>query len=414
MGLFVDGKLVSKRIERLGRIGRTPEGGVTRPGFSLKEERARAQVRRWMAEAGLETRVDAALNLIGTRWGKGREAPVIMTGSHLDSVPDGGKFDGVLGVLGAIEAIRSLNAANVEIQRTIEVIAFTAEEPNTFGVSTFGSRALSGSLPQGALKRTDPRGRTLAQFLSRRGGSPEDIASARADPSGVAAFVELHIEQGPVLDSRNIPIGIVSHLCGINRLNVDVRGRADHAGTTSMNLRRDALVAASEVILAIEGICRSKEEGVVGTVGKINLEPNQVNVVPGHVALEVDLRAHDDEIVRTIKREMLEACKAIAHRKRLEISLTQVSAEPPIELPESLSHMIARVCETLGVSYLMMPSGAGHDANRMAKITRTAVIFVPSHQGLSHCPQEWTEERDIETGVRVLSETLFRLANEDG
>jgi len=414
MGLLIDAKLVSKRIERLSRIGRTPEGGVTRPGFSPKEEQAKALVRRWMAEAGLETRVDAALNLIGTRLGRDKKAPVIMTGSHLDSVPNGGKFDGVLGVLGAIEAMRSVNAAKIETQRTIEVIVFTAEEPNPFGVSTFGSRALSGSLPQGALERADPRGRTLDEILSRRGGKPEDIASARTDSSGVAAFVELHIEQGPVLDSRKIPIGIVSHLCGINRLHIDVRGRADHAGTTSMDLRRDALVAASEVILAIEGICRSKGEGVVGTVGKMNLTPNQVNVVPGHIALEVDLRALDHEIFDKIKREILEACKATAQRRGLEISLTQTSAEPPIELPESLSHMIAKVCETLGVSYLMMPSGAGHDANRMAKITRTAVIFVSSHQGLSHCPQEWTDERDIETGVRVLCETLVRLANEDG
>ncbi len=153
---------------------------------------------------------------------------------------------------------------------------------------------------------------------------------------------------------------------------------------------------------------------MVGTVDKIDLGPNQVNIVPGHVALEVDLRALDHEIFDKIKREILGACKATAQQRGLEISLTQISAEPPIELPESLSHMIAKVCETLDVSYLMMPSGAGHDANRMTKITRRALIFAPSHQGLSHCPQEWTDERDIETGVRVLSETLFRLANEDG
>ena len=413
IGIPIDVKRLCKRIEHLGRMGRTPEGGVTRPGFSIKESQARNRVRKWMAEAGLETRLDAALNLIGTLWGKERDAPVIMAGSHLDSVPNGGKFDGVLGVLGAIEAVRSLVVSKIQNRRTIEVIAFAAEEPNIFGFSTFGSRAMSGSLPEGALERRDPKGRLLAELLSQRGGKPWEIASARIDPSHVAAFVELHIEQGSLLDIEKIPIGIVSTLCGIQRLLIDIQGRPDHAGTTPMNIRKDALVVGAEIVLAIEAICKSRGEGIVGTVGKIILAPNQVNVIPGRAQLEVDLRANDHEIFNRIYTEILEACKIVGKKRGLEISLNRLSAEPPAPLPEDLSRIIAEVCQAFHLSYLIIPSWAGHDANHMAKITRTAVIFVPSRQGLSHCPQEWTDEKEIETGVRVLSETLLRLANED-
>ncbi len=410
--LCIDGNLLLKRIDRLSRIGRTAEGGVTRPGFSVQESQARNQVRRWMEEAGLETRLDPALNLIGTCRGKEKGCPAIVTGSHLDSVPNGGKLDGALGVLGALEAVRSLIRSKVEIRRGIKVIAFVAEEPNPYGLSTVGSRVLSNSLPEGALDRKDPKGVTLSELLSRRGGRPEEISKASFDPSQVGAFVELHIEQGPFLEIQNIPIGIVSTLCGIKRLLIEVKGRPDHAGTTPMNLRKDALAAGAQLILAIETICKSRGEGMVGTVGKMTLTPNQVNVVPGRAELELDLRASDVQLFEKIQAEILEACDDVANQRGLEITLNQRSAERPVSLPEDLSRLIRSVCQDLGLSYLKMPSWAGHDANRMAKITKTAVIFVPSRQGLSHCPQEWTEEKDIEAGVRVLSETLLRLANQ--
>jgi len=413
MSLCIDGKLLLKRIEHLSRIGRTPEGGVTRPGFSIKESQARTLVEKWMAEAGLEPSVDPALNLIGTCWGKERGAPVVVTGSHLDSVPNGGRLDGVLGVLGALEAVRSLILSKIEIRRSIRVVAFAAEEPNIYGFSTVGSRAISSSLPEGALERKDPKGLTLCELLSRRGGKPEEISRARFDPSQVAAFVELHIEQGPFLDIQKIPIGIVSTLCGIKRLLITVKGRPDHAGTMPMNLRKDALAAGAQLILAIEMICKSKGEGMVGTVGKMTLAPNQVNVVPGRAELELDLRTHDDELFDRIYAEILEACDAVSNERSLEISLTPRTGEPPVSLPEDLSRVIVNVCQDFHLSYLKMPSWAGHDATQMAKITKTAVIFVPSRQGLSHCPQEWTDGKDIKTGVRVLSETLLRLANWD-
>ena len=414
MSLCIDGKLLLKRIEHLSRIGRTPEGGVTRPGFSIKESQARTLVEKWMAEAGLEPSVDPALNLIGTCWGKERGAPVVVTGSHLDSVPNGGKLDGVLGVLGALEAVRSLILSKIKFRRSIKVIAFTAEEPNLYGFSTVGSRAISNSLPEGALERKDPKGVTLSELLSRRGGRPEQISKASFDPSQISAFVELHIEQGPLLDIQKIPIGIVSALCGIKRLLIDVKGRPDHAGTMPMNLRKDALAAGAQLILEIETICKSRGQGMVGTVGKMTLAPNQVNVVPGRAELELDLRTIDDELCERIHTEILQVCDVVANQRGLEISLNSRSAEPPVSLPEGLSRVIGDVCEDFRLSYLKMPSWAGHDANRMAKIAKTAVIFVPSRHGLSHCPQEWTDEKDIETGVRVLSETLLRLANQDG
>ncbi len=408
----IDGNLLLKRIDRLSRIGRTLEGGVTRPGFSIKESQARSQVRRWMEEAGLETRLDPALNLIGTCRGKEKGAPAIVTGSHIDSVPNGGRLDGVLGVLGALEAVRSLVRSKVEVRRSIKVIAFAAEEPNPFGLSTVGSRVLSNTLPEGALEKKDPKGVTFSELLSRRGGRPEQISKANLDPSQVAAFVELHIEQGPFLEIQSIPIGIVSTLCGIKRLLIDVKGRPDHAGTTPMGLRKDALAAGAQLILAIETICKSRGEEMVGTVGKMTLAPNQVNVVPGRAGLELDLRTSDDQLFERIDAEILQVCDAVASQRGLEITLSQRSSEPPVSLPEDLSRVIGSVCQDLGLSYLKMPSWAGHDANRMAKITKTAVIFVPSRQGLSHCPQEWTEEKDMEAGVRVLSETLLRLANQ--
>ena len=400
-------------LDQLSRIGRTIEGGVSRPAFSVQDKKARAKVKKWMVKAGLDVREDPAGNITGTRNGVGTNLPAIMTGSHLDTVPNGGRFDGALGVLGALETIRALNRAGIKTLRSIRMIVFAAEEPNSFGFSAFGSRVLAGRFPPSWLERTY-RNVSFSRVLSRTGGDSEALSAARISPTEIAAFVELHIEQGPVLESRCIPIGIVSVLAGICRLRVQVSGRADHAGTVPMGRRKDALAAASEVVLALEAICRSRSEEVVGTAGAIVVEPNQVNVVPRRVQLEVDLRGYDQEVLNAVRKELEGACTKIETERSVEIDLQSVSEEPPIPLPQDLSGIVAETCRSMNIPYLLMPSGAGHDANHMAKITKTAVIFVPSRNGLSHCPEEWTDEENLGLGVRVLAETIIKLANKDG
>lgn len=366
-----------------------------------------------MVKADLEVREDPAGNIIGTRKGEQAGFSPIMTGSHLDTVPNGGRFDGALGVLGALEAIRALNRAGIHTRRSIQVVAFTGEEPNPFGFSAFGSRAMTGALPSSWLDKTY-RNIPFSQVLSRYGVDPEALLAARPNSSGIAAFLELHIEQGPILENRSIPIGIVSVLAGIHRLRIQILGRADHAGTVPMGQRKDALASAAEIVLAVETICHSKRDDVVGTVGAINVDPNQVNVVPGWVQLEVDLRGYDQKILSQVREELEGTCQSVHAKRDVEIGFQLVSEEPPIPLPEDLSNMIAETCHSFDIPYLMMPSGAGHDANHLAKITKTGIIFVPSRGGVSHCPKEWTDEEYLELGVKVLAGTLVRLANQDG
>lgn len=380
--------------------------GWTRRVFSVTDLRARQRVAQMMAEAGLTVETDAAANLFGTLPGAGRLPGAIVTGSHTDTVEGGGRFDGIIGVLGAIEVARLLRDAGARLDHDLVVADFLGEEPNDFGISCVGSRALAGALGQEQLELTDPSGRRLREALSAAGGDPDDLQQARWEPGRLHCFAELHIEQGPRLADEGIPIGIVTGIAGINRLLARFEGQPDHAGTTPMGRRRDALLGAAEAALAIERLA----EGGVATAGRLDVRPGAHNVVPGEADLWAEARSDDEGwLDRFASRAEAEVAAIGAHR-HLATSVRWISREPPVAVTGWVADAASRAAAALGLRTLRLPSGAGHDAAYMARLGPMGMIFVPSRDGRSHCPAEWTDLDQVGDGVAVLAETI-RLAD---
>lgn len=390
--------------------------GITEPGrpwtrraFSPLFLEGRAYIEARMRAAGLETRIDAAGNLIGKRRGAIDGRGTIMLGSHSDTVPDGGRFDGIAGVVAAIEVARALSDRGIELDHDLEIVDFLAEEVSIFGVSCIGSRGMTGQLPEAWLSRAT-EGRDLAEAIAEVGGRPGVLQQQnRPDISG---FLELHIEQGPVLenDEKN-DIGIVTAIAGITRIEIIVEGRADHAGTTPMDSRSDALVAAARLVLDIRNAAaaRAKTPGhFAATVGEFRIEPNAANVVPSKVVLLIDGRAE-------IRNDMEAFCEwldehviklAIAYGASIK-SPMRVSDNYPTPSDAGLLKTLERACETVGARHRRMASGAGHDMAWIAKVAPAAMIFVPCKEGRSHSADEWAENDDIALGAAVLFEAVM-------
>lgn len=404
---------ILKDLDTLAEIGHVPGHGINRIAFSKEEVHARKVVMEWMMAAGLDIRIDTAGNIIGRRNGL-KELPPVATGSHLDSVPSGGKFDGVLGILSAIEAIRVMNEYGIKTHHPIEMIVFAPEEPNPFGISCVGSKAMAGKIPANLpFERLNDKGESLAEAWKRIGAHPEKLIEAKVPQGRYHCFLELHIEQGPHLHQRGIPVGIVSVITGLTRWRIEISGRSDHAGTTSMRDRKDALAGASDFILSVEKICKKlSTRKIVGTIGCIKIVPNQVNIVPGKAIMELDLRGIEIESIELAKTKIKEVLQNLCSKRGLGLELKGLSAEPPFVLSSDIQNIIKKVCRENKISYLELPSGAGHDANHMATITKTGMIFVPSVNGISHNPDEFTESKDVETGTFVLLKTLLKLAKE--
>jgi allantoate deiminase len=398
----IDPGRLERRTAELSRIaGRGPS--VSRLGLSADEQRARELVGGWLTARGAEVRRDAAANLFARFPGHGE---TILVGSHLDSVPDGGRFDGALGVLCAIEAVESLVDANVKVRRPIEVVAWADEEGARFGVGLFGSTAAFGRLAPGVGDRRDRDGISIAEAL-RALGEHGDPAAARRDPKELAAYLELHIEQGPRLETAGLPLGIVSDIVGIYHARVAIRGRADHAGATVMTARADALAAASEIVLAVERIARSRSNAV-GTVGEIAVRPGAKNVVPGECIFSLDLRAardHDDLV-----REVLDAVTSIAGARGVEASVDDLARVPVTPLDPTIRDVLKRATKSVGVDAPMLVSGAGHDAQNPALSgVPTGMIFVRSTGG-SHTPREFASIDDAALGAQALANAIRELA----
>ena len=404
-------------LNAIGRIGIGDHGAVTRLVFSIKELRSRQLLIHLMRQAGLKIHIDAIGNIFGRLNGHDPKAPAVLAGSHLDTVIHGGKYDGPVGVIGALEAVRTIRENQIPLRSPVEVVCFIGEESSRFGFSTLGSSLVAGEVHARDLANAvDQQGTKLEYVLNSLGITRRNLTSLKRAPKGLKAYLELHIEQGPILEAKKKRIGLVTSIAAPSRFKVVFSGRADHSGTTPMEMRKDALVASAQLIEHVEKVCRkfsSMEKGrVVGTVGAMKIEPGVINAVPGKTELSIDIRSttarSKDRVARMVKRRAQE----IARRRSIGCEILPIREENPVPLDKRLLRITQEICDQKGIEYEIMPSGAGHDAMQMAKITPSGMIFIPSLRGISHNPLEWTDPDDIGLGAQLLMETIIRVANE--
>ncbi len=400
----VNGDRLQQHLADLARFGRTLEGGVARLAFSQADVDARRFCMGLMQDAGLEVRIDPVGNMIGRRAGRTPDAPAIMFGSHIDTVPNGGKYDGSLGSLAAIEVAQTLERYGYRNHHPLEAVIWCDEESGLTG-----SLGFVGALTQRDLDRERPNGMTVAAGIERIGGDPGRVAEAAHRSGDIAAYLELHVEQGGVLDRAGTQIGIVEGIVGIWHYDVAIKGFPNHAGTTPMDQRRDAMLTASEIVLAVNRLVRSEPGRHVGTVGRINVEPNAPNVVPGRVTLTVELRDLSNEKPDLLWERIAGEAEQIAKRYDTEVTHELVAEGRPALSNPSIRREIARAAATLGLSTRSMPSGAGHDAQVLAQIGPMGMLFVPSVNGISHSPLEHTKPGDVVNGANVLLQTVLQL-----
>ena len=393
---------VAASLDELARIGGGADGGVTRVAWSDELFAAYSWAAERMRALGLEAEIDAAGNLFG-RWQTGSGRPLLV-GSHLDTVPAGGRLDGALGVVAAVHAVRLLQEEGFEPERPLWVVAFMDEEGTRFNAALFGSRAFAGESLEGVGDRLDAAGTTLRDAMHAAGYDLGRVgAAARIDE--VASYLELHIEQGPVLAADGLDIGVVTSIVGLRGYRVRIHGEANHAGTTPMRLRRDALVAAGRIALELRDFARARES-VTSNVGKLAVAPGGANVVPGFADFTIDVRATTGEEVRELESVVEATVARIAGEEGVEAELEQTFALEPLELDSRLVDMVERAAISEGATFTRMPSGAGHDAMVVGRHVPAAMIFVPSRGGISHSPEEYTHPSQLELGMRVLAATL--------
>jgi len=401
--LRTNGSRLNQTLDDLAQIGRLSNGGVRRLAFTEEDRQGRELVRRWMQQAGLTVRIDAAGNLIGRLPGR-YPAPALATGSHIDTVPSGGRFDGHLGVLAGIEVARTLQEQQITLNHPYEVIVFTDEED-----TMIGSRAMAGTADPdpAAYRRKD--GRPIDACVQSLGGDWGRLASARRDRRDLRAFVELHVEQGSVLERAQCQIGVVQGVVGMQRYQIRIQGQANHAGTTPMDQRQDALVAAAQIVLAVNQLATDPPGARVATVGALQVWPNAANIVPGEVVASLDVRDLDQAAIDGLVTQLRQRIDAIAAATHTTIALLPQLNVAPSPAAEVIQTTIAQVCTDLGLSHQAMPSRAGHDALELGRCTDMGMIFVPSQGGISHDETEYTTPAQCEQGANVLLETLLRL-----
>ena len=400
-----DAKRIEQRIKELSKYGANREGGVSRVAFSDADVEGRKYIRSLTEKAGLQVRVDAAGNIIGHREGRNPKLPVILFGSHIDSVPHGGNYDGTLGVLGALECIELLNEQNVLTAHPLEVIVFSDEEGGLTG-----SHAAAGELSHQALQIKSHSGKTIGEGIRFIGGDPDKLQSAKRNPSEILAYLELHIEQGGILEAEKINIGVVEGIVGINVWDVTVLGFANHAGTTPMNQRKDALLAAARLVDSVNHIVRSIPGRQVATVGTIQAEPGAPNVIPGKVVMSLEIRDLEKSKIDLVFDKIKESSKKIAADTGTTISFAALDVTAvPAPTDQRLRKIIQDAATDLGLTTKLMPSGAGHDAQDLARIVPIGMIFVPSVGGISHAPKEFTTASDMANGASVLMQAILKL-----
>jgi len=403
--LKVNQERLEAKIFELAKFGQKSNGEGNRVAFSDGDLAARKFTVDLMEKAGLETHIDYAGNIIGRRAGKNPDKKPIAFGSHIDMVPDGGNYDGCVGSMAAIEIIETLNENNVSTEHPLEVIIFSNEEGGVMG-----SRALAGELPADALAVKNSTGFTMGEGIERIGGNSKRLDEVVRQKGELTAFLELHIEQGGILEEKGLDIGIVEGIVGLNWWDVEFKGFANHAGTTPMNKRKDALLAASKFVIAVNEITNSFEGSQVGTVGRISAEPGAPNVIPGRVVTSLEIRDLSSEKIQKVYRAIENQAREIAKETNTKVTFTALSTTGKPALTDSrIQTLIGENAKKLELTTLTMPSGAGHDAQDMALIAPTGMIFVPSKGGISHSPKEFTSAEDMANGANVLLYSILSI-----
>ena len=388
----------------LAEFGKNPQGGASRVAYSDADKQGREYVLGLMKSAKLDVKIDAAGNLIGQRAGSGGGLAPLLFGSHVDTVPEGGNYDGVVGSISAIEVAQTLAENNVTTRHPLEVVIFQNEEGGLIG-----SRAMDGELTEKELDLVSRSGKTIRDGIKFIGGDVSKLADVRRRKGDIAGYLELHIEQGGTLDTEKIKIGVVEGIVGINWWDVTIEGFANHAGTTAMNNRQDALLAAAKFIEAVNGIVTSVPGRQVGTVGRINALPGAPNVIPGKVVLSLELRDLDAAKINMLFEKIQTEAQKIATESKTRFDFKEINVNIPAPTDPKIRSLISETARDLGLTTKLMPSGAGHDAQDMARLGPVGMIFVPSVGGISHSPREFSHPEDIANGANVLLQTLLRL-----
>jgi beta-ureidopropionase / N-carbamoyl-L-amino-acid hydrolase len=402
--LRVNGKRINDHLKALSEFGRNPQGGVSRVAYSEADRQGREFAMGLMRAARLEVSIDAAGNILGRRAGSDTRLRPLMIGSHIDSVPEGGNYDGDVGSMGAIEVAHTLAENNLTTRHPLEVIIFQNEEGGLIG-----SRAIDGELTERELDLVSRSGKTIREGIKFIGGDPTKLNSVRRKRGDIAAYVELHIEQGAILDAEKIDIGVVEGIVGINWWDVTIEGFANHAGTTPMNKRSDALLAAARFIEAVNRIVTGVPGRQVGTVGRIQALPGAPNVIPGKVVLSLELRDLDAAKIEMLYRKIRMEAQQIASTSGTKFEFKEINVNIPAPTDERIRRLINEAAKELGLSTRLMPSGAGHDAQDMARLGPVGMIFIPSIGGISHSPREFSRPEDIANGANVLLHTVLKL-----
>ena len=401
-------KIILQRCDDLARITDEPDQ-LTRTFGSPAMRRANQLVGAWMREAGMKTRADAIGNLIGHYAGQKPGAKILLLGSHLDTVRQAGKFDGTLGVVLAIACVEQLHWQKFRLPFAVEVAGFADEEGVRFQTAYLGSRVLAGMFADKDLERKDGDGISLREAIRRFGGSPARVRQSRLNPETLLGYVEAHIEQGPVLEQRNLAVGVVTAIAGQSRINLSFTGHAGHAGTVPMDLRRDALSAAAEFVLAVEKFAR-KTNGLVATVGQIRVEPGASNVIPGVATLTLDVRHRKDSVRLASCEALQKIARRIAGTRKMKIAWQPIQQTASVQCSPQLSEKLKRAVKNRQREVAVLPSGAGHDAAVMAKITPATMLFVRCKGGVSHHPDESVNGADVRLAFEVMNDFLRRLA----
>jgi beta-ureidopropionase / N-carbamoyl-L-amino-acid hydrolase len=403
--LRINGARIGEHLTALSQYGRNPQGGVSRVAYSEADRQGRDYVMGLMRTAGLDVSIDAAGNIVGRRSGSDPALKPLVIGSHIDSVPEGGNYDGDVGSLGAIEVAQTLADHNLTTRHPLEVIIFANEEGGTIG-----SHALSAELEEKQLNLVTNSGKTIRDGIRFIGGDPDKLAGTRRKRGDIAAYLELHIEQGGVLDAEKTNIGVVEGIVGIRQWEVKIEGFANHAGTTPMLQRHDALLAAAEFIVAVNRVVTTSVSGrQVGTVGKIQASPGAYNVIPGKVILGLELRDLDAAKIQMLYQEIRAETVKIARPSGTTFEFTETNSIVPAPTDERIRKLIDETAKSLGLSTKSLPSGAGHDAQEIARLCPVGMIFVPSIDGISHSPKEYSRPEDIANGANVLLHALLKL-----
>lgn len=411
---YIDGKRIEKDLTNINKYGALEGGGVSRLALTEEDMLARKYLIEEMEKLGLDVRVDAVGNIFGRREGETSLAPVLI-GSHLDTVPNGGRYDGTVGVVASLEIIRSLNDAGMKTKRPIEIVNFTAEESSRFNMATIGSKAIAGKLSEEKLKEMkDKEGISFYDALIEKGYHPEELSKSQLTEGQYHTFIELHIEQGRVLETYEETIGVVEAIAAPTRYKVTVTGRQDHSGNTPMNMRYDALTAASELILEIENIARNYAgEHTVATVGYIEAKPGAMNVIPGEVNFLLDIRDIINEDKEKAIHILHKKVEEIQLKREVSIEMYELSHDKAVSLSPKIVNLLNEIKGELNYKGRIMPSGAGHDAMNLVPFTDVGMIFIPCKDGISHNIHEYSSLEDIVAGTKVMCEAVLKLSMEE-